>query len=150
MDWRQQLASTLTSETEAYGYTLSIWGAGALLIHRYGAPSIVGVYAYIGGALLGFVVLALVAFRHLFVREEPDGEGSLVVASMVHVVATAGNLTVTHLIVIGILPRFVLPAPAAFVLVGLQVTVTYNVFLLIERALARATAHLDPNARTEE
>jgi hypothetical protein len=40
MDWRQQLARNLSAETEAYGYTLSVWGGGAILIHQYSAPSI--------------------------------------------------------------------------------------------------------------
>ncbi len=33
-----RLADTLVPEAEAYGYTLTVWGAGGVVIHRFGPP----------------------------------------------------------------------------------------------------------------
>jgi hypothetical protein len=63
MDPTKRLASTLRSESSAYGYTLTIWGAGALTIHEYGMPGELSVFAYVGGALLGFAALSWFAFE---------------------------------------------------------------------------------------
>lgn len=52
MDARQRLAQNLTSESEAYGYTLTIWGTGAILINQFGTPGMTQISLYVGGALL--------------------------------------------------------------------------------------------------
>ena len=51
MNLREQLARNLTAESEAYGYTLTIWGGGSILINQYGTPTISRIFFYIGGAL---------------------------------------------------------------------------------------------------
>jgi hypothetical protein len=141
MDWRQQLARNLSAETEAYGYALSIWGGGAILMHQYSAPSVVQVHAYVGGALLGFVVLALLAFRCLFACQEVGDQRQLVVASILHVISTLANLALTHFLIVTTGPF--LPTIGVFAFVGFQVTFAYNAFLLVELFLTRTTAQLD-------
>jgi hypothetical protein len=142
MDWRQQLARNLSAEAEAYGYTLSVWGGGAILIHRYSMPNVDQVYAYVGGALLGFAVLALLAFRCLFGRREVGEDRQLVVASMLHVVSTLVNLALSHFLVVTT-SSTPLPTTVAFAIVGFQVTVGYNLLLLVESFLARIAARLE-------
>ncbi|WP_231186213.1 hypothetical protein [Haladaptatus sp. DYF46] len=50
----EQLARSLLSESKAYGYTLTIWGGGAILMNQYGSPRIVEIFLYI----LGYGILA--------------------------------------------------------------------------------------------
>ena len=137
MDPTSRLARNLVEESKAYGYTLTVWGAGALLIHHYGMPGIVQTGLYIGGALAAIAALTLVAFGGLLTEREMGGARQLVSASMVHIVATGGNLLVSFcLIVLG--RRYGLGRNGAFALVGFQATLLYNLLLLLERAAIEA------------
>ncbi|RBI64544.1 hypothetical protein DMJ13_08720 [halophilic archaeon] len=134
MDYRQQLAENLLSETSAYGYTLSIWGGGALLLSRFGTPTPPEVFYYVAGAVAAFGVLAAVAFGQLTVR--PDDDRSTTVNSFVHIAATLGNLAVSYLLTVA--P--VVVEDATFALVGFQATLVYNLLLLPEAWLAKRSA----------
>ena len=137
MDARTRLEANLVSESEAYGYTLSVWGAGALLIHAYGVPDIERALAYVAGALVGFGTLALLAFRG-FTAEATVGEvPSSLVASTVHVVATGGILAVVHLLLVLVGEGRPL---VAFFATGVLVTVAYNLLLLDEELAVGSAA----------
>ena len=62
----ERLASNLLSESRAYGYTLCIWGGGAMLITQYGTPDLVGIVVFVAGAIVGFGALAAIAFNAAF------------------------------------------------------------------------------------
>jgi hypothetical protein len=133
MEPSQRLAHNLVAESKAYGYTLAIWGAGALLIHEFGTPDALEVGLYIGGALAAIAVLTAVAFGGVLTEHERDGQ-QVVAASMVHILATGGNLVVSYALVV-LVERIGFPEPVPFVLVGFQTTCLYNVFLLFEHAV---------------
>lgn len=135
MNPSQRLAQNLISESKAYGYTLVIWGGGAMLIHWYGTPNITQVGLYVGGAPAAMAMLTVAVFGGLF-AEQQAGEEKLVAASIVHLAATGGNLLVSYIFVIGG-KRFGLPPEGAFLLVGFQATFLYNVFLLLEHVIVR-------------
>ena len=128
MNPRRRLARNLLSESRAYGYTLSIWGGGGLLMTRFGTPSATEVFAYVGGAIVAFALLALFTFGEFMV--EPDMTREIRATSFIHVVATLGNLFVSYLL------TFVLHGLVAFLVVGAQTTFTYNVLLLPEEYVA--------------
>lgn len=134
MDPIEALERNLISESKAYGYTLTIWGAGGLLITVFGVPTIAEVFLYVGGALAGFAALAWVAFTGFLAEETPPTEVSVVVAGMVHVLATIGNLLLSYLLVVA-LERFG-QGEIAYPLVGFQATASYNLLLLIEQFVA--------------
>ena len=136
MEPSRQLARNLIAESKAYGYTLVIWGAGGMLIHRYGAPNIVQVGLYVGGALAAITVLTVAAFGGLL-GEHGTSEERLVAASIVHFLATGGNLLVSYALIVGS-KQFGLPSDGAFLLVGFQATLLYNIFLLLEYSIIRA------------
>jgi hypothetical protein len=89
---RTRLEADLVAESEAYGYTLSVWGAGAPLVHAFGVPGVERAVAHVAGALVGFAGLALLAFRGL----SAEGSPSSLVASTVHGVATGVLVTVAY------------------------------------------------------
>ncbi|MFB6235044.1 MAG: hypothetical protein ABEH81_01915 [Halopenitus sp.] len=137
MDARTQLEANLVSESEAYGYTLCIWGAGALLVDAYGVPGVTRTLAYVAGALLGFGALAVVAFRGFTETAAVSESPSSLVASTIHIGATGGTLLGVH--------GFLLVAgdgavPLTFAGVGCLVTVAYNLLLLLEAFLVRRMA----------
>lgn len=138
MNYRYRIAENLVAESKAYGYTLSVWGAGALLVEAFGVPDVQLVLGYVGGALAGFAILAGFAFGEFFERvEEREWPPGLVV-SMVHIVATLGNLLVADGVIALVAGRY--PPLVGFFLVGVQVTILYNVLLLLEDVLAERVA----------
>lgn len=137
MEPRNRLARNLVFESKAYGYTLTIWGSGAILISRYGMASVLQIFSYVVGALLAFFTLALVTFKTLFRETETAGDQQVIVTSIVHVFATFGNLVISYLVVRYMLISW-LPVAVLFLAVGFQATFLYNVFLLVEEATARA------------
>ncbi|MFC4552828.1 MULTISPECIES: hypothetical protein [Halorussus] len=149
MDPREELAENCVAETKAYGYTLTIWGAGALLLTTYGTPTAVEIFAYVTGAVLGFAALAVAAFGQLFTNATPETDQHLIVASMVHVSSTLGNLLVAFLLIRAAAGAGV-TAFVAFGVVGFQATITYNVLLLFEHAISRIILKFAPEERTDE
>lgn len=148
MNTTQRLAANLTSETKAYGYTLTIWSAGTLLVTTYDTPTVAEVFLFVFGALAGFGALTAIVFRELFTDVAAGGEHEVMAASMIHFVATGGTLCANFLLVVigsrlGLVPGFV------FVLVGFLSTVAYNALLLAEEAAARlATSAVDSSEET--
>jgi hypothetical protein len=136
MEPSQRLARNLVAESKAYGYTLTIWGGGAILIAHYGVPDIIRVALYVGGALVAMAALAFVAFGGLLTEQRrPEGDRRLA-ASMVHVAATGGSLLVSYLVSVGGKGR--LPPAVVFAVVGFLTTALYNVLLVFEDTVARA------------
>ena len=134
MNVRKRLEANLVSESEAYGYTLTIWGSGAMLIHSFEVPGTERAMAYVAGALVGFGALAVAAFRGLTTEAAVEESPSSLVASSVHIVATGGALGVVHLFLLltsgG--PPFVV-----FFSVGALATIAYNLLLLVEQLVVQ-------------
>lgn len=119
------LKTNLTDESKAYGYTLVIWGSGALLINQFGLPGFSEVMAYVAGALTGFALLALIVYRGMFRDIANQQDDRLVVVSMIHYIAALGTVGLSTLLHSG--------GPLwSFFLVGVNASVMYNVLLLVE------------------
>ncbi|WP_049969190.1 hypothetical protein [Haladaptatus cibarius] len=131
----EELAQNLLSESKAYGYTLMIWGGGAILMNQYGSSRILEIFLYVVGALVAFGAMASIAFDDLFEDIDSNPSGRLIAASMVHVVATFGNLLLSYSIVAALNPGF--PANWVFLAIGFQGTLVYNLLLLLEDGVAR-------------
>lgn len=69
-----------------FGYTVSLWSAGALTVTRLGPPSTLDVLLFVIGAVGAFVVLARVGHEHLD-AEVPMRVPSLVVVNLFPIVA---------------------------------------------------------------
>lgn len=134
MDVEQQLAQNITSESKAYGYTLSIWGSGSILSHVYGSPTIVQILLYVVGALVAFSVVLILTFDQLIVDESIGSQ--IPVPSMLHLIGTLGTLIVGVLLAraVSVTP---LSSRVGFALVGFQVTFMYNILLPVETGFVR-------------
>jgi hypothetical protein len=136
MEPSERLARNLVAESKAYGYALTIWGGGSVLIAHYGTPGIAQVALYVGGALAAMALLAVVAFGGLLTEQRrPEGERPPA-AAMVHIAATGGSLLVSYLVSVGGQGR--LPPALVFALVGFLGTALYNTLLVFEDSLGRA------------
>lgn len=67
-----------------YGYTVSLWSSGALLIHFRGTPNVGDVILFAAGALAGFSSLGLMAHRSLKVHDPLPAGPERVIAGIMH------------------------------------------------------------------
>ena len=56
------LRFALTRQASAYGFTLIVWGTGAIAASQLGSPDPAEVFAFVGGALAAAVLVVLLAF----------------------------------------------------------------------------------------
>ncbi|MEE6210726.1 hypothetical protein U3A55_11225 [Salarchaeum sp. III] len=134
MSFRARLAQTLVDESRAYGYTLVIWGAGAMLIAEYGVPSSLEVLAYIAGSLFEFAAVTYYAFGGVLTAADEGARDVKTAAEMVHLAATFCNLVVA-IALVTVLANTPTPVLASFGVVGVQATVGYSVLLVAEEVL---------------
>ncbi|MGH2920196.1 MAG: hypothetical protein ACRDLS_16620 [Solirubrobacteraceae bacterium] len=76
---RTAMATIATASAAPYGFTISLWSTGALLIHYHGIPRPGEVFLFVAGALVGFGVVGAAA--HGALRTEGPlrvGQGHIV------------------------------------------------------------------------
>lgn len=149
MGHRDRLARTLLDESWAYGYTLTIWGAGAFLIAEYGVPSHLDVLGYVVGSLCGFAALTWYSFGGLLVSVEREGRRVRSAVEMVHLFATLCNLLVA-LAVIHVEHLFSVYQPLGFGVVGFVATVGYSVLLILEEYVGERCLDLGGAKRPDD
>jgi hypothetical protein len=57
---RRAFATTVSASAAPYGYTLTVWSSGALLIHFRRAPTVWEVFLFLTGAVIAFATLWLI------------------------------------------------------------------------------------------
>jgi len=60
--YRKNLRAIVGSAAAPYGYTLSIWAAGAALISVHGIPKTLAALTFVMGAVLGFAFVGALAY----------------------------------------------------------------------------------------
>ena len=55
------IATTVASAGVPYGYTITLWSSGAVMMHAHGTPTVGEVFAFMAGALAGFGLIAVIA-----------------------------------------------------------------------------------------
>ena len=78
---RAALGTTIAASAAPYGYTLTIWSSGAILIRSHGTPSVGEVFMFAAGALLGFDLLGVLAHGVLARTESLQGREARVLAA---------------------------------------------------------------------
>lgn len=78
------LGTLASSSAAPYGYTISVWSSGAVLIHFRGAPNVGDVLLFAAGALAGFTMIGLFAHRRLGTIEEMATGRERVLAGILH------------------------------------------------------------------
>ncbi len=91
------LRFALSNQANAYGFTLVVWGTGALAIWQLGRADPADVFAYLGGALVsvGLIVALVFGVRRPFEEIEPPRRpfSAVHLASAPAAVATGWALT---------------------------------------------------------
>jgi hypothetical protein len=129
------LRSILAGESRAYGFTIAFWGSGILLIQAYGMPQLPEILGYGFGAVAGFGLISVLAFRQAFNTVEYERPQYLVL-SMVHYLAALAPIVVTNYLTW-------LEPMHAFFFSGMAVSVVYNLVMLVEEYLAEEARILE-------
>ena len=80
--YRKNLRATVGVSAGPYGYTLATWTTGATLVNAQGTPSTLAVLAFMAGAVLGFVVVGVIAFGAATQRFEEEKGQPLILGSL--------------------------------------------------------------------
>jgi hypothetical protein len=133
----QAFATMLEASAAPYGYTISVWSSGALLMHFRGQPSVAEVFAFVAGAVAGFAALGAVG-RRVIRRAEPISPGpSRVWAGAMHWLAVGVAVGAAALIA-------QLPGWTAWPLASAGATVVYLALTALELAIATRAASERP------
>jgi hypothetical protein len=89
--YRSRLAFALSQSAVAYGYTLSVWTSGAVLINRHGKPTPTDAVLFLAGGVAAFVLIALVATRG-FRDRLPADSGAAVLAGALNFLSAGAAL----------------------------------------------------------
>jgi hypothetical protein len=91
--------NTLVSSSAApYGYTISVWSSGAVLIHFRGPPNVGDVFLFAAGALAGFTLIGLLVHSRLGATDETHSATDRTLAGVLHWFAIGAALGAVALI----------------------------------------------------
>lgn len=87
---RAAFGTMVAASAAPYGYTVTVWSSGAVLMHSHGTPNVGDVFVFIAGALIGFALMSLVGQGALARMESLDHAGDRVLAGTLHWLAVGG------------------------------------------------------------
>lgn len=129
-DLRQNLRGSIAAASAPYGYTLSIWSCGAVTMHSLGDPTPGSILLFLGGAALGFLVLAVVV------------HGQVVVSLTTPEAKRVSLLGITHILSVGLTVLAVWAATSAidgtagWPVAGFLATILYLIMTGLQVTLA--------------
>jgi hypothetical protein len=75
-EYGRNLGAALGASAGPYGYALTVWTTGAVLIRAFGVPNPLGAFLFVVGAVVAFAFVGLLAFgsmaRHFDEKSEED------------------------------------------------------------------------------
>lgn len=134
IDYRQHLRTVVAASAAPYGYTLTLWTAGAVTSHAEGGiPSTVDALLLLVGAVVGFLLVGAVAYGGVNVLLAPTTGGTVRVWGGMHLPSVGVSILACSLLAHFVHGHVVWP------LVGLTATAVY--LLVIALQFAFATLH---------
>ncbi|MFB6216055.1 MAG: hypothetical protein ABEJ72_03685, partial [Candidatus Aenigmatarchaeota archaeon] len=106
-----------------------------ILIYGFGIPEAFEVFLFIFGAVIGFMLLAGVAYRGILKTVKKPVEEKLLVLRMIHFVAALGTVGISYVLTENLTNVW------AFTFTGINATVSYNLLLLAEDYISREIVH---------
>jgi hypothetical protein len=74
----------VASSATPYGYTVSLWSTGALLLHSHSTPAAWEVFLFAAGAVLGFTLIGLVAHGRMWAASTLPHGPETILAGLLH------------------------------------------------------------------
>ncbi len=82
----------MAASAAPYGYTLTIWGSGAVAMHRLGKPGVGEALLLMGGAVLGFLLMEALAHGSLRARVSPRQPSQTTGWANAHLLSGGGGI----------------------------------------------------------
>ncbi|HEY7077753.1 MAG TPA: hypothetical protein VH418_20395 [Solirubrobacteraceae bacterium] len=93
---RQALKSVARGSALPYGYTLTVWSTGAVLMRSHGPPPVGDVFLFLAGGVAAFAAIAAIARG---AADPPDPRpGELLTTGAAHFAAVAGAVGAAALV----------------------------------------------------
>lgn len=121
------LATVLRASTVPYGYTVTVWTSGMLLIRQHGVPAVGEVFLFMVGAVLAFGVLGAFVTVTCGVPSDPSHE-AWPRTGMLHFLAVGGALCTVALVAL-------IPSGVAWPLGAFSATAMYFALATLELSL---------------
>jgi hypothetical protein len=131
---RDQLRSSVAASSAPYGYTLTVWGSGAVAISQLGSPGAFQVLLLIAGAVAGFVLVEAAAYGSLSIRPASGEPTQMVLVGNAHLLSAGGAVVLVwallHAVTTGV----------GWLVAGFAATVAYLVVSAAQTKLAERSA----------
>lgn len=111
------LATVLRGSALPYGYTVTVWTSGIMLVRHRGLPSTAEVFLFMAGAVVAYAALGGLVRAVRGVPFDP-GPGVLRRTGMLHLIAVGGALGAATLVAL-------IPSAVAWPLGSFAATATY-------------------------
>lgn len=85
--FRHALSAAAAQAAIAYGYTLTIWSTGAVLMDIHGKPRVLDAFLFIAGAVTAFLLVELIATRGFGDFESAGSRKATLLTGSLHVVS---------------------------------------------------------------
>ena len=95
---RAALGTIVAASAAPYGYTITIWSSGAVLMHAHGTPQVGEVFAFLAGALCAYGLTGLLARGALRSTDALDSPPDRVLAGAMHWLAAGTAVGVAALV----------------------------------------------------
>ena len=92
------MGTIVAASAAPYGYTISIWSSGAVLMQSHGTPHVAEVFAFVAGALTGFGLMGLLARGGLTRAEANAHAPDRVLAGAMHWLAAGAAVGAAALV----------------------------------------------------
>jgi len=129
MEPKDAMRKNISDESLAYGFTMSVWGSGAILLANSPEINPLSVLSFGMGSIISFALISEIVFSSLLTEYEIQGKQKRVVASMIHLLGAGVNIAFTYTVVqvTSFQRQWIL-----FFTIGFSVMLVYNLMLLVE------------------
>jgi hypothetical protein len=136
MDYRHHLRAVVAASAAPYGYTLTLWTAGAVTSHTAGLPSALDALLLLAGAVSGFATVGAFAFGGINGVLAPGTRGEIRVWGGLHLPSVGSSILLVWLINESVGGHLVWP------IVGFTATATYLLVIGVQFWLATHRGHV--------
>lgn len=129
------LTMIVSASAAPYGYTVTLWSTGAILVHFHSAPDVTEILLYAAGALTGYTLVGLLTHLKLHTMTLPPVRSQRLMFGMLHWFAVGLALGVA--VVLAQIPGWVAWPLAALAATMLYLTGAAAELALLTRAQRR-------------
>jgi hypothetical protein len=133
-DVRAQLRASVAASSAPYGFTLTVWGAGAVATSELGSPGLLGAFLLICGAVAGFVLVEAAAYGSLRIRPAEGEPSAMAIAGNAHIVSAGGAIAIVWVAL------QLVTTTAGWAVTGAAATAFYLVATALQTRLAQTAA----------